>query len=48
MKDHIRKQVYLRPDQDKAIKHISADTGQDQSEIIREAIDQYLSKKPGT
>jgi predicted transcriptional regulator len=43
--DHVRKQVYLRPDQDRAIRLLAAERNIDQSEIIREAIDQYL--KPG-
>lgn len=39
---HLRKQVYLRPDQDDAIRLEAAKRKVDQSEIIREALDQYL------
>jgi hypothetical protein len=42
-KHHIRKQVYLRPDQDDAIRLEAAKRKVDQSEIIREAVDQYLT-----
>lgn len=46
-KQHIRKQIYLRPDQDRAIRLAAADRGVDQSEIIREAIDEWLKKEGG-
>lgn len=44
---HIRKQIYLRPDQDRAIRLAAADRGVDQSEIIREAMDEWLKKEGG-
>jgi hypothetical protein len=39
---HIRKQIRLTPDQDRKIRLLAAERNVDQSEIIREAIDQYL------
>ena len=42
---HVRKQVYLRPDQDRAIRLAAADRGIDDSQIVREAVDQYLAGK---
>jgi predicted transcriptional regulator len=40
--DHIRKQIRLTPDQDRKIRLLAAERNVDQSEIIREAIEQYL------
>ncbi len=39
----IRTQVYLEQSSSKRIRAIAAQTGKKQSEIIREAIDQYVS-----
>jgi predicted transcriptional regulator len=39
---HIRKQIRLTPEQERAIRMLAAERDIDQSEIIREAIDQYL------
>lgn len=38
----IRTQIYLTPIENQGVARVAAETGRKQSEIIREAIDQYL------
>jgi hypothetical protein len=39
----VRKQIYVRPEQDAQIKQVSDRTGETEAEIIRRAIDQQMS-----
>ena len=41
----VRTQIYLTAEEHKALKTMSAGTGKKQSELIREAIDDYLAEK---
>ncbi len=41
MKNKIRKQVYIEPDQETILKRLSKETGQSEAEIIRQAIDRH-------
>lgn len=38
----IRKQIYLEPEQNRALKQLSGQSGLPEAEIIRAAIDQHL------
>ncbi len=40
----IRTQIYLTPDETKGVTKVAAATGRKKSEVIREAIDQYLHR----
>jgi len=40
MATKIRKQIYLEPEQDRLLKHLSRKTGLSEAELIRNAIDQ--------
>jgi len=41
----IRTQIYLTSEEKKALKALSHRTGKKQSELIREAVDEYLVKR---
>ncbi len=38
----MRTQIYLTPAESQGVARVAAETGRKQSEVIREAIDQYL------
>lgn len=38
----IRKQIYLEAEQDMLLKQLARETGQSESELIRQAIDQHI------
>ncbi len=42
----VRKQVYLDHKQNDGVKYIAVERGVTESEVIREALDQYLAGKP--
>ena len=42
-----RTQIYLTPDQAEGVARVANETGRNQSEVIREALDLYL-KRTGT
>ncbi|MFD1361813.1 ribbon-helix-helix domain-containing protein [Lentibacillus salinarum] len=42
-KQKVRKQIYLEPDQNKKIKQLSARERKTEAEIIRDAVNNYLS-----
>ena len=44
----VRKQIYLEPHQDEHLKAMSAQTGQSEAELIRQAIDQHLNQPSRT
>ena len=44
----VRTQIYLTAVEHEALKSMSAGTGKKQSELIREAIDDYLAEKNDT
>jgi hypothetical protein len=46
-KNHVPVKTYIRPDQAKAIRLEAAERGIPDSQVFREAIDQYFKKKPG-
>ncbi|MDB6070313.1 MAG: Ribbon-helix-helix protein copG family [Verrucomicrobiales bacterium] len=39
-----RTQIYLTPAESQGVARVAAETGRKQSEVIREAIDQYLGR----
>lgn len=39
-----RTQIYLTPSEVQGVARVAAESGRKQSEVIREAIDQYLSR----
>lgn len=41
----IRTQIYLTEEESQALRHLTAETGKSQSELIRSAIDTYLQTK---
>lgn len=41
----VRTQVYLTEEQERGLKRLAETTGRKQSELIREALDRYLSEK---
>lgn len=41
----VRKQVYLRPDQDRKLKKLAKKEGRTEAEMIREAVDQLAKAK---
>jgi hypothetical protein len=43
----IRKQIYLEPRQDEKIKMLSSVKEKSEAEIIRDAVDQYLTNEKG-
>lgn len=40
-----RTQIYLSPEQQKALKAMAAKTGRSQSELIRDAIDRFVGQR---
>lgn len=40
-----RTQIYLSPEQQKALKAMAARTGRSQSELIRDAIDRFVGQR---
>ena len=40
----VRKQVYLRPDQEQGLRARARRRGKSEAEIVREAVDQYLEE----
>jgi Ribbon-helix-helix protein, copG family len=42
--DLIRKQIYITPAQDRAVKRLAQQQGITEAEILREALDQFLVK----
>ena len=40
-----RTQIYLSPEQQKALKAMAASTGRTQSELIRDAIDRFVGQR---
>lgn len=44
----MRKQIYLSEEADKALKRLAVAKGRSESELIREAIDGYLSRHEQT
>jgi predicted transcriptional regulator len=43
-----RTQIYLNPEQQKALKAMAARTGRTQSELIRDAIDRFVGQRKAT
>lgn len=39
-------QIYLRPEQNEALKEMSKRTGRSKADLIRESLDRYLSQMP--
>jgi Ribbon-helix-helix domain len=44
----IRKQVYIEPEQDKALKRLSSEAGVTEAALIRESIDMLLHQRLAT
>lgn len=44
MAHKIRKQIYLESDQAARLKHVSQETGLSEAELIRQALDQQISR----
>ena len=44
----IRTQIYLTEDERQGLDRVAKSTGKKQSEIIREAVDQYLDQSQGS
>ena len=40
----VRSQIYLTEDERDSLKHISSDTGRSQSDLVREAIDDFIKR----
>lgn len=43
----VRKQLYLREDQDRALKERSRETGKTEAELVRQALDGFFSPRGG-
>ena len=41
----VRKQIYITPVQDKAVKRLAQQQGTTEAEILRKALDQFLAKE---
>lgn len=41
----IRKQTYITPEQDKAVKRLAQQQGTTEAEILRKAIDEFLASR---
>ena len=41
----VRKQTYITPAQDRAVKRLAQQQGTTEAEILRKALDQFLSKE---
>jgi hypothetical protein len=42
----VRKQTYITPEQDRALKRMAREDGATESEILRQALDSWLSRRP--
>ena len=41
----IRKQLYIRPDQDRALKQAAREQGRSEAELVRQAIDEVILQR---
>ena len=44
----VRTQIYLTDDENTAISRLSSDSGQGKSEVIRQAIDEFIERRDTT
>lgn len=42
----VRKQIYIKPDQERSLKRLAHETGATEAEIIREALDRHAEAAP--